>query len=220
MFQWLTEVDKPIVNRNKDRHSDLKIETLKEKNNKNEISDIFLFVASPDTIFNINFLTMLRTPTSFSLSVILNEIAPHYEKVQMIKMNDIVTKINLKFLKSHSQKLLKEALFKETKDSIINDIYRTDKLYIPTHETKLKYFKVKCKYIQPVSHTDFERVMDFIDSSFLSSGESFSLRPSGWVLEDGLRNSIAIRTFSSFSKEIILVVDSIDNTVIAMDIYK
>ncbi|UOQ43736.1 hypothetical protein MUN89_17900 [Halobacillus salinarum] len=209
------------MNKSKDIHSDIKIERLSETKDIYEISDVFLFIASSGIIFNINFLIALPTPTKFSLNVILNEIAPHFHKVQLIKTNDNITTINLKFLKTHSQELLNKALDEQSPDSIINDIYRTNKLYkIPKHGLNLKYYKVHCEYIQPVTLQNFDRVMDFIDSSFLKSGEPFSLRTSGWILEEELKNSIAIRAFSSFSKEIILVVNSADDTVVFVDIYK
>ena len=220
MFQWLTEIDKPVVNKSKELHSDLNIERLSENKDTYEISDVFLFFASPNIIFNIDFLTALPTPTKFSLNVILNEMAPHYNKVQVIKKKDNITTINLKFLKKHSQRLLNKALLEGVLGGIINDIYRTNELHISMHRLNLKYYKVNGKYIQTVKLEGFDRVMEFLESSFLTSGGPFTLSPSGWTLEEELKNSIAIRAFSSFSKEIILVVDSADNTVVAVYIYK
>ncbi|MFQ3544530.1 hypothetical protein Q7A53_10605 [Halobacillus rhizosphaerae] len=218
MFSWLTEIERPAINKN--IHSNLKIERIREKKDIYEISDILLFIASSDIIFDINFHIALPTPTKFTLNIILNEIAPHFNKVLLIKEKDTITEINLKFLKKHSQKLLNKALLEEAADSIINDIYRTNHLYnIPAEGLNLRYYKVNSKYIQPVTVKNFDRVMEFIDGSFLASGKSFSIRTSGWTLEEELKNSITIRAFSSISKEIILVVNSADNTVVFVDIY-
>ncbi|AGE79018.1 hypothetical protein U0X57_28630 [Bacillus thuringiensis] len=46
-----------------------------------------------------------------------------------------------------------------------------------------------------------------------------SLLPTGWFLEDSLKESIIIRSFCTFANKIVLVVDESNQEVIYLDIY-
>ncbi|WEG14514.1 hypothetical protein PU629_09210 [Pullulanibacillus sp. KACC 23026] len=44
------------------------------------------------------------------------------------------------------------------------------------------------------------------------------LQPTGWILDDTLKESITIRAFSPFAKQMVLVIDEQDKTVVGLDI--
>ncbi|KXY31477.1 hypothetical protein [Bacillus sp. FSL K6-0067] len=56
-------------------------------------------------------------------------------------------------------------------------------------------------------------------SYFFQKNSYISLLPTGWILEDSLKESITIRSFCTFANKIVLVVDESNQEVISLDIY-
>ncbi|UVI29324.1 hypothetical protein [Paenibacillus spongiae] len=69
-------------------------------------------------------------------------------------------------------------------------------------------------------HTqETEKIREFFQNSFFADSGSVFLVPTGWVLEEALQESLALRTFRAFAESLLLVVDAKDNRVVGLDLY-
>ncbi|MEK4229380.1 hypothetical protein [Solibacillus sp. FSL H8-0538] len=102
---------------------------------------------------------------------------------------------------------------------VIPDIYRSKNINLATEPRELKYYLVNQDLVNPLHIEGTEEIRQFFESSFFADNGSILLQPTGWKLEDELQNSITIRTFITFAKQIILFVDDKDKNVVLLGIY-
>ncbi|MCU6795124.1 hypothetical protein OB236_23740 [Paenibacillus sp. WQ 127069] len=102
---------------------------------------------------------------------------------------------------------------------VVTDLYRNNNLNLATGKRDIKYYSVRNEAISPLITQETEKLEIFFQNTFFADTGSVFFSPTGWILEDKLRDSITLRTFSVFSRSIILVVDKKDNSVIGLDIY-
>ncbi|NHM33826.1 hypothetical protein [Neobacillus terrae] len=102
---------------------------------------------------------------------------------------------------------------------VIPDLFRSSSLKLRAYPRTLTYYKIKKEFINELHIKETEKVFDFLNCSFLVGNGSIMLQPTGWVLEDHLKESVAIRSFSPFAKQMVLVVDGTDKSVVGLDIY-
>ncbi|WP_219837657.1 hypothetical protein [Paenibacillus sp. R14(2021)] len=126
--------------------------------------------------------------------------------------------INVIGLKPNSRKLIENKL-SDGIYPVVTDLYRNADLNLATGRRKLKYFSVRKEAIIPLNTLETEKLGDFFHNPFFADTGSVFLAPTGWVLEEKLRESVTIRTFIVFARLLILVVDSSDNRIVGIDIY-
>ncbi|MFD2043013.1 hypothetical protein ACFSTA_01685 [Ornithinibacillus salinisoli] len=217
MFEWLTEIKKPQLPFHID-NGKLKIEKVESEISLSNMSEVCQFFASVDVIIGSDGLTILPTPTEYSFHTIMNEIVPHYLDVKKIFMNGKLKEINVSCLKEESKKIV-EDLFPNNVYPVIPDLYRSNNLNIATKPRALKNYLVNQELIKPLHLKETENIREFFMSSFFAENGSIMLQPTGWKLDDDLKESITIRTFSTFAKRIVLLVDETDQSVVSLEIY-
>ncbi|ADU32187.1 hypothetical protein [Evansella cellulosilytica] len=217
MLKWMTEIDEPLSEMNND-HGELNIERLEATDELKEMSPVCQFFTSFDVILDCDSVTALPTPTQTALKTILNEVVPHYLDIKEIYINGKLIEINVTGLKKESKRLVQESLTNGIYP-VIPDLYRTKNLQLPTGPRNLKYYSVNLDMIDSLHNDETEKIRDFLISSFFTSRGFISLQPTGWKLEDSLKESVTIRSFSTFAKQIVLVVDEKDMSVVGLDIY-
>ncbi|SMQ80931.1 hypothetical protein SAMN05444673_4045 [Bacillus sp. OV166] len=217
MFKWLKEIDEPPFQLNSD-NGELNIKRLDSTVELNEVSPVCQFFASFDLILGEDSLTTLPTPNDNALETILSEVVPHYSDVKQIFIDGKLKEINVMCLKKESKKMLKDLLSNGIYP-VVPDLYRTKNLNLATKPRKLKYYLVSQESINPVHIKETEKIREFLMSSFFTDSGSILLQPTGWKLDDNLKESVTIRAFSTFAKQIILVVDDNDENVVGLDIY-
>ncbi|MFF5400342.1 hypothetical protein ACFY5J_23985 [Peribacillus butanolivorans] len=78
---------------------------------------------------------------------------------------------------------------------------------------------VNQELIDPLYIKETGKIREFFMSSFFTESGSIMLQPTGWKLDDNLKESVTIRAFSTFAKQIVLVVNDKNMSVVGLDIY-
>ncbi|GEL77202.1 hypothetical protein [Tenuibacillus multivorans] len=217
MFKWITEIDQPPFEFNNE-NGEFRLKRLDSTVELNEMSPVCQLFASFDVILDHDALTILPTPNDHALETILNEVVPHYLDVKQIFIDGKLKEINVRSLKKESKKIV-EDLLSNNIYPVIPELYRTKNLNLPTEPRKLKHYLVKLELIDPLFIEETEKIHNFFKSSFFTESGSIKLQPTGWKLNEHLKESVTIRAFSTFAKQIVLVVNEEDMRVVGLDIY-
>jgi len=217
LFKWVTEIERPSFEINVGKR-EIRIEKIDSTIELKEMNPVCQFFASFDVMFERDFLTSLPTPNQDALNTIMNEIVPHYLDVKQIFIEGKLKEINVRGLKKDSKRIVQHLLSNDIYP-VIPDLYRTKNLNLATGPRELKHFLVKKDMIDLLHFEETEKVREFLMSSFFPDRGSISLQPTGWKLNDNLKDSVTIRAMSSFAKQIVLVVDVKDMNVVGLDIY-
>jgi hypothetical protein len=217
MFKWLKEIDEPPFRLNYD-NGELNIKRLDSTVELNEMSHVCQFFASSDLIIGEDCLTILPTPNDNALEIIRNEIVPHYLDVKQIFIDGELKEINVRRLKKESKRIVQD-LLSNCIYPVITDLYRAKNLNLATQPREIKYYLVKLELIEPIYIQGTEMIRKFLMHSYFAESGSIGLQPTGWKLDDRLKESVTIRAFSTFAKQIVLVVDNKDMSIVGLDIY-
>ncbi|WP_066400259.1 hypothetical protein [Neobacillus mesonae] len=217
MLKWITEIDESPFRFNFD-NGEYSIKRMISSVEINEMSPVCQFFASIDVILGIDFVTSLPTPNDYALETILNEVVPHYLDIKQIFIDGKLKEINVRGLKKESKRIVQDLLSNDIYP-VFPDLYRTKNLNLATGPRELKYYLVNQEMIESLHIEETEKIRGFFMSSFFTERGSIMLQPTGWKLDDKLKDSVTIRTFSTFAKQIVLVVDHKDMSVVGLDIY-
>lgn len=217
MFKWITEIDEPPFGFNNE-NGELSIKSINSTVELNEMSPVCQFFAAFDVILDDDSLTSLPSPNDNALETILNEVVPHYLDIKQIFIDGKLKEISVRCLKKESKKLVQDLLSNGIYP-VIPDLYRTKNLNLATEPRELNHYLVNQELIDPLFIKETEKLRQFFMSSFFTESGSIMLQPTGWILDDSLNESVTIRAFSTFAKQIVLVVDDNDMSVVGLDIY-
>jgi hypothetical protein len=213
----MKEIEKPNYPY-KEASGELRIRSFQSNKSLDKMSPIFQLFASVNVMFNQDFLSSFPAPNSKALNIIHNEIVPHYSEVKQIFIDEKLIEINVRFLKEESRNMLTNLLSSDI-HPIVPDLYRNMEYDISPYPRKLKYYLVNKEKIKQKAVDRTDEISEFLTSSFFESNGSLSLMPSGWFLDDSLRESVTLQSLSTFAKQIILMVNENDNRVIAIEVY-
>ncbi|MEH7481542.1 hypothetical protein V7157_10795 [Neobacillus drentensis] len=217
MFEWITEIEEPPFRFN-DENGELRFESIDSKVELNEVSPVCLLFASFDVVLDEDSLTSLPTPNEKAIDIILNEVVPHYLDVKQVFIDGKLKEINVRYLKNESKRIIRNLLSNGIYP-LIPDLFRTRNSNLATYPRVLKYYSINKELIRQLHIEETNKIRDFLCSSFFANTGSISLQPTGGVLEDNLKESVTIRTFSTFADQIVLIVNDKDKSVVGLDIY-
>jgi hypothetical protein len=218
MFDWLVEIEKPHTTDDRLEDGVLKIKRMESQSDPHIMSEVCQLFTSYSVIIGSDAMSQLPTPNEVAKNIIVNEIAPHYTDVKEIYINGVLRTINVRGLKPRSKRIIQDKLI-EGIYPVVPDLYRSDNPNIATGKRDLKYFSICYEALSPLNTIETEKLRYFFQNTFFADSGSLFLAPIGWVIEDKLRESLTLRTFSVFARSIILVVDSTNYCVIGLDIY-
>ncbi|MDE3839488.1 hypothetical protein C0966_08980 [Bacillus methanolicus] len=221
-FDWIKEIDDPWTE-NPDEEDDFDISKLSSKSIKsaeclNHMSEVCFFFAAPDVIQEEKSANIFRDVNPFVLDIIMKELVPHYKEVKQFFIDGKFKEIQLSELKDESKELVNSLLSKGFYP-VVSDLYRGKDSYLPTGPRNLKYFLIKKEAVTPLYLKETERIKRFVQIAYFDRNKSFNLMPVGWKLEENLRDSLTIRSFYSFAKQIVLLVDTVDDSVLGLYIF-
>ena len=217
MFEWISEIEEPILG-SKEVNGELRLKRIESKEDLFRINEICQLFASFDVILNENALTSFPTPNQKAKSIIMNDVVPHYVDVKQIFIDGKLKEINVRGLKEKSKKMIEDLLLNGIYP-VVPDLFRSKSLEMRSYPKTLKYYTINKQYINELYIKETEDLFDFLNCSFFAENGSIMLQPTGWTLEDNLKESVTIRTFSSFAKQVVLVVNVSDKSVVGVDIY-
>ncbi|MNI35783.1 hypothetical protein D3C73_898180 [compost metagenome] len=150
--------------------------------------------------------------------LIMNDIAPHFEDVKIVYVEDEIDVVNMQYLKEESKKM-----FDSTNNGIIqviHDLFRTNDMSIWTDGKKreLTRYSVKLNELDKYVIENTNDIQDFFTKGYFDLGKEFSFIPTGWTLVDELKESKALRFFATCIPCITLVVDLSNKQVVMIQL--
>lgn len=217
MFDWLIEIDEPKYSEsNIDENFHIKkIPTVSSTPNISPICQLF---SGMDIILKEDVYTSFPITNDVTLNIVKNELTPHYKDVKQVFINNELHEIFMIGLKEESKQTLKELLTNGIYP-VVPDLYRSCSFNRIVGRRTLKYYSVLFDCIDPMFLKETQEIAYFLKHSFFEKEDCISLVPTGWILEDSLKESITLRSFCTFANKIVLVVDESNQEVISLDIY-
>lgn len=219
MLNWLIEIEPPKMDFSMPSPK-IRVERI-ESPESNEISTVSQFFLSSILLgTDDTFITGIPVPNKEILQQIIQEIAPHYEKVLLVYEDDKASNINLSTIKKSSKEKFLSQLSDNVGVSIFSELYKAIDSSNPRQKKKLKYFLINKEKIQPLFSNEVEEIANFFYATYLKDSSFIPLVPYGWYVNNELQYSLFIRSFISYFEKVILVVDENDNKVYGIDLWK
>ena len=217
MYDWLIEIEErkylsPTIN------EEFYIKKLSPVSSNTTPSPICQLFSGMNVILEEDVYTSFPITNDVTLNIIKNELIPHYKDVKQVFINNELHEIFMIGLKEESKQTLK-ALLTNGIYPVVPDLYRSRSFNRIVGRRKLKYYSVLFNCIDPMFLIETQEIAYFLKHSFFEKEDCISLVPTGWFLEDSLKESITIRSFCTFANKIVLVVDESNQEVISLDIY-
>ncbi|SMQ81058.1 hypothetical protein SAMN05444673_4113 [Bacillus sp. OV166] len=150
--------------------------------------------------------------------VIIKELVPHYKDVKQFFVHGKFKEIQLSELKKESKELVK-GLLSQGYFPVVSDLYRVTESTQSTGKRNLKFFVVRKESVSPLILKENERFQQFVYNNSFQKNKPFVLQPVGWKFQEDLRDSITIRYFSNFAEQMILLVNTVDDSIRAIYIF-
>lgn len=218
MLNWIEEF-KPINNSRMEqpplRRVHLKKISLEAPSSMTELAR---FVSAGSVLLADNMMNGLSAKDETARNLIMNDIAPHFIDVKLVYVEGEVEAVNIQYLKEESKKR-----FDSTSNGIIqviHDLYRTRDMSVwkSEHRRELIQFAVKIHELDTYDIPHTEDLKEFLKRGYFDLGEEFCLIPTGWTLEEELKESITLRFFATFTPRITLFVDSSNGQVVMLQL--
>lgn len=178
-------------------------------------------------VFFVSYCMLVAEETLISLPVqsdqskilIIEEISIHFEEVKMVYLEDKLKLINMRIVKEKSKNLFRNSslVIKE----IMFDLYRSPNNcnLKSTRPRSFDRFTVINNEIELLEIPNTSKLKKYIEEEYFKTGEVLNLGPTGWMFEDGLKQSQCLRFLSSFAPKISIQVDTESKEVLLIQIY-
>lgn len=160
----------------------------------------------------------IKIPNADMYEQIIQEVALHFKSIELIQECENVTEVMLREPLESSLKQIEKLSI----NPIINDIFMREYNYKPLHPYHMEretFYEVDFSCIDFYENAEFDSVYDCICA--VSSGkEDVIIYPKNWIVNDNLKESLAIRYFTNHwrTKGLYLKVDAKTNSVIYVHI--
>ncbi|SMQ80906.1 hypothetical protein SAMN05444673_4032 [Bacillus sp. OV166] len=228
-FEWIEEIaegDFDSLFEDEDDEEDFynrmrnqSVRLIKSEKSLNEISVICFFYAAPEVILEDHqSVLVFQDMNPWLQEVIMKELVPHYKVVKEFFVQGKFKEIQLSELKKESKELVKSLLSKGYYP-VVSDLYRGTQSEQSTGPRNLKYFLIKKESVNPLELKENKRIQQFLLNESFQKNRPFFLKPVGWKLQEDLRDSITIRSFYNFAEKIVLLVNTVDDSIIGIYIF-
>lgn len=162
--------------------------------------------------------THIKIPNADLFEQIIQEVALHFKKIELILEGQNVTEVMLSEPVESSLEQINELKI----NPIINDIFMRKGNYKHLQPYQVKHkmlYEVDSSFIDLYENIEFDSVYDCICA--VSAGkEDVLIYPKNWIVNDDLKDSLAIRYFSNHrnTKGLYLLVDTETNLVLHVHI--
>ena len=219
MLDWISyyEPNKNIKPINDQKALDIKRISLDPINYLNEIAMMFI---AGSIMLSEDMMVSLSIRNEKSRNAILNEVAPHFHETKLVYFDYQLAYINMRIVRDSS----KELFFRNNSImlQLVKDLYRTTdmKNWSTPVKRKIQYYQVIKDKMESLEMKELNQISDYIMKEYFEYNEELVLIPTGWKLQDELKASLFLRSFSNFVPTIDLLVDESNNEVIAIELKK
>ncbi|MFB5197597.1 hypothetical protein ACE198_22260 [Neobacillus sp. KR4-4] len=228
-FNWIEEIDEQCFDNlfeDDDDEDDFNIRIqnqsvsfIKSDKHLNQMSEICFYYAAPDVILEDHRSCLVfRDMDQWLHEVIMKELVPHYNEVKQFFIHGKFEEIQLSELKKESKELVK-CLLSQGYFPVVSDLYRGTESTQLRGKGNLQYFVIRKESVNPLELQEYERFKQFVIHDSFQKNKPFVLRPAGWKLQEDLRDSITIRYFSNCAEQIVLLVNTLDDSIRAIYIF-
>jgi len=229
-MNWIKTVSKEAVFdfQNAELH-DIELRTIKNQENEGifPISPVSQFLIAP-YILEKRFKTIQTSiPSNIGYKdKNLCDVVKHFKVIREVISQNQIQSIQIEELTNSSKEIFIDMIKNETLNELVKDVYfKTENDIISNNDfgygNQIHYqlledqlnFKVKAT-------SDTKEILEFIEKTYLDREGKFTLRPSGWFLEEELKNSLSLSLFGQIVDTIYLTVNLTNNQVLYVDLIK
>ncbi|AIQ12805.1 hypothetical protein [Paenibacillus durus] len=199
-------------------HKDFRFEKIVTESTPGDITSLAQFFMAGSIWLNDNFQIGIPVHDEEVLKLVVSEVAPHFKEVKQCMAQGEVNVIYMKNVKPGSKMLFASA--KNGVLPVMADLYRHRDLsnwYIGRKRNVLHY-TVNGNALQSYSIPGTSALRTVLEKAFWGRDEPYVLLPTGWIFDDSLRDSAALRFFAGFVPCLTLVIDADSNEVITLQL--
>jgi hypothetical protein len=182
------------------------------------IDALAIYFIACSVLIDENMMNTLYIRDENTRNLLLNSVAPHFREVKKVYVENKHEVVNMQYVRKESVELFHSNT--SHIKQLVHDIYRTKDMSIWQHEGKrdLDYYSVNLSELAPLAIPHTNEIVRYLTIEYLDQDEAFRFIPTGWEFEQSLKNSVALRFFSTFASIITLIVDKTMNQVIMVEI--
>jgi hypothetical protein len=217
MIDWIKRITPPSEKAAENRHRPFHLSKVHLNQVPTSMSDLaLLFIAG--SFISDSSMVSLSAKSDAVQKMIMDHIAPHYKDVKIVYVEDEVEIINMQYVKTESFQLFNESDSDFIK--IVSDLYRTGEMTNWKFEgtRKISHYAVIKAKLNLDNHSNPHAVKSFITEAYIKINKPLVMLPTGWRLDDHLKESISLRFFASFIPRITLLVDDNNKQVVAIEL--
>lgn len=215
MLEWIKKTT-PVDETRGIRHRPFYLRKFNFEQPPSSINEIALFFLAGSVILDESMMLSLYAKSDSVQKTIMNDIAPHFEDVKIVYVENEIEIINMQQIKCKSVLLFNKSDSEVIE--IIKDLYRTNDMSVwkPEGIRETSHYAVNKEKLDKRNCSVFVELQRFITEAYMDIGEPLVLFPTGWNLEDGLIKSPFLVFMASFVPIITLLVDDSNNQVVAV----
>lgn len=203
-MDWIKECDVDLSMVGSEEETEFVIERVldldKIKKRYSILTEFYISISakSPDAIISI-FLKESRVPTE-----LLETVIAHFKEVKLIKENNNPVEIMLQYANEDSINYIKN----QPGNAIVRNLFNPNSEVNTSDEwLPKKTYKIESEKVNKYDDEEFDKVLPYLTPS---KNEPYYLLTinEDWVLNDSLKNALAIKFFAHKFKEVYLWVDT------------
>lgn len=202
----------PIIKvRENNEHPNMEFEKLNiDESSGQEISSIAQYLLAPFILVSSNGMLDIPIVDDRTLDKVINEIAPHFNKVVKITTNERQVVIRLQNVRESSK--IHFINLKENRkiNAIVNDIYSEGTSSWGETFTAKEY-RVNLELVRKTANHDILSMWDFFEHTFKQAYGGMPILPSGWSFDESFKDRKAVQSFASVCNEMTVTVNSENN---------
>jgi hypothetical protein len=217
MFDWIEEFKSTNKDLKQIHHRRFNLKKVSFES-PTAMTELARLLSAGSVLLADNMMNIYSAKDETARSLIMNDIAPHFEDVKIVYVEDEIDVVNMQYLKKDSKKMVNSTNTGITQ--VIHDLFRTSDMSIWTdgHNRELTRYSVKLNALNKYEIDNTNDIQDFFTKGYFDLGEEFGFIPTGWILEDELKESKTLRFFATFVPCITLVVDDSKKQVVMLQL--
>jgi hypothetical protein len=204
-----------VVNVKFERPKIERLESYSQLNKLSLLSQFFLapfFLKGPDGLLQIPI-----SGKKILLETALDEIVPHFEKVNVIKLGGEIKEITMQNVKTNSRRLFEDLLVNDGLHLVVSDLYGKviikNVIGLQHAPFNAKEYKVNMSRIHPLAMPEFNEVWNIINDSFIKINGHFGVMPSNWDFNESFSNHAFIQFLATIECSISVIVNTESNSI-------
>ncbi|WP_149094173.1 hypothetical protein [Paenibacillus terrae] len=175
------------------------------------LTPLMQFYIAPFITYDPNFVCDIPVSKPEIFKIALNEIAPHFEKVRVVRRGE-ETSLVVRNLKEESKLIFDELLKEGALNELVSDLYGSK--HDDSQDDNFTEYKVNLAEISTMKHNDSDSIIDFLKEST----QDILLSPHNWLFENDFKEHIATRILANVCNSMKVTVNSQKNKIVWIEV--